>query len=141
MEAGYGNVNEDGQPPKKIQMAPMIYRNFDWCYDEEQYTIPGDGPDYHRLKLLCTISTEWPKGQMDTCSGDSGGPFFKISSDANLYQFAVTSFGTSDCGSWGVVSWSVRVIYFKNDVDKLMAGKRAHWYPISGNQVAIPGRI
>lgn len=137
---GYGHTTSNGAISNSLKMGTMVYRKFDWCYSEEQYLITK-GPDYNESKLLCTVSTNWPNTETDTCSGDSGGPIFKRSNDSNLYQFALTSFATSKCGTQSSIAWNVRVIYFKREINRLMAGKWAPWYSISGNQYESPGKL
>lgn len=57
---GYGDLNENGWEAKTCMMVDVVYRNFDWCYDNEQY----EG-DYSRSNQICAVSLGWPAGRTE----------------------------------------------------------------------------
>lgn len=57
---GYGDLGENGPEAKTCMMVDVVYRNFDWCYDNEMY----EG-DYSRTNQLCAVSLGWPAGRTE----------------------------------------------------------------------------
>ncbi len=113
---GYGAINDAGVTARRCRMADVVYRNFDWCIENE----PFAGSDFSSSHQLCAVSLGWPSGNTDTCYGDSGGPLYKKHTGNKLHQFGITSFSYSGCATYEGITWYVRSAPFKEDIASIM---------------------
>jgi len=57
---GYGDLGEDGPGATTCMMVDVVYRKYDWCYDNEMYQ-----GTYSRYNQLCAVSVGWPAGRTE----------------------------------------------------------------------------
>ncbi len=126
---GYGALNEDRKQARRCMMVNVVYRKFNWCYDNEMY----DGT-YSRDRQVCAVSTNFPEGETDTCYGDSGGPLYKIRRDNRLLQIGITSFSNSGCAESGGIPWYVKAAKYRRAVNRLIfQGRAGPFYSFEGD--------
>ncbi|CAN8068688.1 unnamed protein product [Agarophyton chilense] len=126
MASGYGTLGQNAVKATRLMKAQLLLKPFLVCEETEhpffqQYIEPWSH--------LCAVSIGWPiRGSTDTCAGDSGGPLFKFDKKARrIRQFALTSFGTSDCAAVGSVSWYTRLGAYVGDIHRNILGNSTAW--------------
>lgn len=113
--AGYG-VKTNGRFPTRLQEASMKYRQFDVCAP----MVPEFLLDmFVEDAVICGVDPDFPNGgNVDTCSGDSGGPFYAKNEAGRrtITVYGITSFGPDRCATTGVGAWYTNVAHFYDDL-------------------------
>lgn len=133
---GYGVLSEQLEEPDFVMMTDVVYREFPWCISNEKIANSPwhDGTYPLEERMLCAVSKDWPDGKTDTCYGDSGGPLFLKGTGNKLYQFAITSFSTTGCASYGGTPWYVNAWKYEWEVHQLIEGNPTIFRSYHGDQ-------
>ncbi|KAI0558769.1 kallikrein-11 isoform X2 [Gracilaria domingensis] len=126
MAAGYGTLGQNAVKATRLMKAPLLLKPFTIC---EQTEHPFFRKYLEPWSHLCAVSVGWPvRASTDTCAGDSGGPLFRFDRGSRkIRQFALTSFGTSDCAAVGSVSWYTRIGTYVGDIHRNIQGNSTSW--------------
>lgn len=90
--AGFGLTKEDGDAPDVMQQAKVPIATDDYCAaaypkDGIPFLAPGG---FDPATMLCA---GYPRGGIDTCTGDSGGPLLAALPNGALRLVGATSYG------------------------------------------------
>jgi secreted trypsin-like serine protease len=88
--AGFGTLEEGGDPPDRLHEAVVPRVSDAKCADAYSDTTPVVGNAFDPATALCA---GYDKGGTDTCQGDSGGPLLAPRSGGGFRLVGATSYG------------------------------------------------
>lgn len=127
LAAGYGVVDNQLTPSRRLQEAPLDIMPFGFCRDSTPSGLRGFLDD--RRQICAVSSNSATGGPTDTCFGDSGGPLFiPKPSNQRSFQFAITSFATTfGCAKANTISWYTRVSFYGRVIRQGQKRNYASW--------------
>ncbi|RWS04268.1 coagulation factor XI-like isoform X3 [Dinothrombium tinctorium] len=101
--SGWGNVNDEGVPAKRLMAVDLNILNDKVC--EAKYKNV-----YNKIEMICA---GYPLGGKDSCLGDSGSPLIQIINEVG-YLVGIVSFGPPDrsCGEKDSAAVYTRVTHY-----------------------------
>ena len=128
--AGYGLVDNPITPDTKVKadlamQANVTLQTFAEC---NRRVLASLASVVDERELVCSVPRPNTTGQSaDVCSGDSGGPIFRVIG-GRIEQFGITSFATTlVCAAPNNVNYYTRVSFFRRDIRQGRRMNFASW--------------